>query len=74
MSLDELKNKALQLLPGERAKLAHVLLSSLEDLSLAEIETLWIDEAIRRDEEIDSGTVELRSADHVINEVRSRRK
>ncbi len=43
-----------------RAKLAHALLESLEDLSEAEVERLWVEGVIRRDEEIDSGKVSLR--------------
>ena len=62
MSLEELKSEALKLTPEARAKLAQVLLESLEDLSEAEIERLWVEEAIRRDKEVDAGKVPLRSA------------
>ena len=62
MGLEELKSEALKLAPEARAKLAQVLLKSLEDLSEAEIERLWVEEAIRRDEEFDTGKVPLRSA------------
>lgn len=72
MSLEELKNEAMKLSPEARAKLAHALLASLEDLSEAEIEHLWLDEAIRRDEEIDTGPVSLRPADEVLKDARSR--
>jgi hypothetical protein len=74
MLLEELKNEALQLAPEQRAQLAHALLSSLENLSAAEIEALWIDEAIRRDEEIDLGKVVLRPAAEVLQDARSRRR
>ena len=74
MLLEKLKNEALQLAPEERAHLAHALLSSLENLSAAEIEALWIEEAIRRDEEIDGGKVMLRPADKVLQDARSRRR
>lgn len=73
MSLEELKNQILQLSPAARAKLAHALLASLEDLSAAEIEQLWVAEAISRDAEIDAGKVSLRPADKVLPAVRSRR-
>ena len=66
MSLKELKDEAMKLAPEARAKLAHALLASLEDLSEAEIELFWVDEAQRRDEEIDSGRVSLRPADEVL--------
>ncbi len=51
MSLEELKDEAMKLAPEARAKLAHALLASLEDLSEAEIELLWAAEALRRDDE-----------------------
>lgn len=72
MSLEELKAEAMKLNPEARAKLAHALLESLEDLSEAEVERLWVEEAIRRDEEIDSGKVSLRQADEVLKDARSR--
>lgn len=62
MSLEELQSEALKLAPEARAKLAQLLLKSLEDLSEAEIERLWVEEAIRRDKEVDAGKVPLRSA------------
>lgn len=55
MSVEEFKSEALRLSLEERAYLARELLASLDAMSEAEIEKLWIDEAIRRDEELDSG-------------------
>lgn len=72
MSLDELKKEALKLTPEARAQLARALLASLEDLSVAEIERLWVDEAVRRDEEIEAGKVSLRSKTEVLKDARSR--
>jgi hypothetical protein len=72
MSLEELKGEVMKLAPEARAKLAHALLESLENLSEAEIEGLWVDEAIRRDEDIDAGKVSLRPADKALKEARSR--
>ena len=63
MSLKELKAEAMKLAPEARAKLAHALLASLEDLSEAEIERLWLEEARRRDAEVDEGKMSLRPAD-----------
>jgi hypothetical protein len=74
MLLEKLKNEALQLAPEQRAQLAHALLLSLENLSAAEIEVLWIEEALSRDEEIDVGKVVLRPADKVLQDARSRRR
>ncbi|MEW5953834.1 MAG: addiction module protein [Bacillota bacterium] len=56
MNVEKLKAEALRLGPEARAYLARELLTSLDTMSEAEIEKLWIDEAIRRDEELDSGT------------------
>jgi hypothetical protein len=72
MGFEELRDEALKLSPEARAQLAHALLLSLDDLSEAEIEELWLDEAIRRDEEIDAGKVELRPADDVFRDARER--
>ncbi len=72
MSLDDLKEEAMKLAPEARAKLARALLASLEDLSAAEIERLWVDEAVRRDEEIDAGKVSLRPQNEVLKDARSR--
>ena len=72
MSLEELEAEAMKLAPEARAKLAHALLASLEDLSEAEIESLWVDEALRRDDEIDAGKVSLRPADRVLKDARLR--
>ncbi len=72
MNAEELKAEALRLAPEDRAKLAHALLESLEDLSEAEIERLWVDEALRRDKEFDSRRVPLRLADEALKEARSR--
>ena len=72
MSLEELKDEAMKLAPEARAKLAHALLASLENLSEAEIELLWAAEALRRDGEIEAGQVSLRSADEVLKDARLR--
>jgi hypothetical protein len=72
VSPEELKDEALRLAPEARAKLAHALLESLEDLSEADIESLWIEEALRRDKEFDSHEVPMRRAEDVLREARSR--
>jgi len=72
MSLDKIKEEAMKLAPEARAKLSHALLNSLEDLSEAEIERLWLDEAMRRDEEIAAGEVLLCPADEVLKDARLR--
>jgi len=74
MSIDELKAEILRLSPEARADLARDLLASLEGLSEAEVEKLWLDEAIRRDEELDSGRARAYPADEVLNRARARRQ
>jgi hypothetical protein len=66
MSVEELKAEA-------RAYLARELLASLDAVSEAEIEKLWIDEAIRRDEELDTGAARAYPAHEVLARARARR-
>ena len=73
MTVEELIREALRLDPSSRASLAHELLNSLESLSDAEIEQLWVDEALRRNAEIDAGTVETVSAEDALAQARARR-
>lgn len=72
MSFDDLKTEALKLSPESRAKLARELLLSLEGLSETEVERLWVEEAIRRDEEIDRGQARLVPVEEVLNRARAR--
>jgi hypothetical protein len=74
MSVDELKAEALRLDPEARADLARELLASLDGLSEAEVEKLWIDEAIRRDEELNSGVARAYPAEEVLDRARARRE
>jgi hypothetical protein len=72
MSLDELEAEALKLDPKARARLAERLLESLESLSPEENAQIWAEEAHRRDEALESGTLSSRSAEDVFREARSR--
>jgi len=65
MNIQTLEYEALHLPIEYRARLAEKLLLSLDDLSEPEIEKLWLTEAQRRAAEIDSGKVQLISADEV---------
>jgi len=65
MNIQTIEYEALHLPIEYRARLAEKLLSSLDDLSEPEIEKLWLAEAQRRAAEIDSGKVQLISADEV---------
>jgi len=73
MTIDELKRQALQMDPSTRAGLARDLLASLDDLSEAEVQRLWLEEAIRRDEEMASGKVQPIPMDEVFAELRASR-
>lgn len=49
---------ALELPPGERARVAHALIASLKEAE-PDAEALWADEIRRRIDEIEAGTAEL---------------
>ena len=70
MSIDEIKTEALKLNPATRARLARDLLASLDTLEAADLEQLWLDEAVRRDDELDQGTARLQPADEVLARAR----
>lgn len=72
MSAEELESEALKLSPQDRARLAERLLQSLENLTDAEHEKLWADEAARRDAAWDVSVA--RPAADVLREARSRLK
>ncbi len=74
MNVEKLKAEALQLSPEARAELARELLVSLDKMNEAEIENLWIDEAIRRDEELDCGSAQAAPAAEVLANACARRK
>lgn len=72
MNVDELVAAALKLDPQGRAKLAGRLLDSLEVLSPAENERIWAEEAQRRADALDSGTLSSRPAEDVFRDARAR--
>ena len=72
MSIEELEAAALKLEPKARARLAERLLDSLEHLSPEENARLWAEEAHRRAEALDSGSLSSRPADEVFREARPR--
>jgi len=71
MTIDELEREALALDPRGRARLAHRLLDSLDELSEAEVEQLWLEESERRLAEVVSGSVATLSADEAIAQARA---
>ena len=71
MTLEELEAEALKLNPNSRARLAEKLLHSLEGVTEAEIEHLWTEEALRRNEEMEQGIATARPAEDVIRDARA---
>lgn len=65
--------EALRLGPEARAYLARVLLASLDGISEAEVEHLWVDEAVARDDELDQGAALAHPADEVLARARAKR-
>ena len=72
MTINEVEAAALSLDLSGQAALAEKLLRSLEDLSQEEIEQLWADEALRRDQELDAGKAKARDGEEVLRELRTR--
>ncbi|HYV83797.1 MAG TPA: addiction module protein [Pyrinomonadaceae bacterium] len=72
MTNEQVESEALKLNPQARAELAEKLLRSLEELSEEEIKRLWAEEAVRRDEDLDSGRVSMRDAEDVFKDARAR--
>ena len=68
----ELEAAVLELDSHQRAELAQKLLRSLEDVSEEEIERLWLEEAVRRDAEFDTGTAKARDAEDVFRDALAR--
>lgn len=68
--LVELEQQARTLSPEERARLAEVLLESLHDTSLSEIENEWQREIEKRVAAYDRGEVQSYSAEDVFAEAR----
>jgi putative addiction module component (TIGR02574 family) len=69
MTIDQLESEALKLPTGQRARLAQVLITSLDEDT--EIERAWEDEAERRYQRYQAGEMEAVPADEALAEVRS---
>ncbi len=69
-TLKELEAQARSLLPEERARLAEMLLESLRDAPLAEIEKAWEVEIAERAAAYDRGELPTFSAEDVFAEAR----
>ncbi|MCB9481608.1 MAG: addiction module protein [Desulfobacteraceae bacterium] len=71
MELNVIKKEALKLPAKLRADLARQLLNSLDNLTDSEIDDLWVEEALKRNEEIEKGEVKLNSHESIMEEVRT---
>lgn len=72
MVIDDIEAAALKLSPQARARLANSLLASLDDLNSEELDQIWSEEALLRNNQWDAGELEVRSADEILRDVRSR--
>jgi putative addiction module component (TIGR02574 family) len=71
-NFDEILSAALSLSSGARAVLAEHLLESLDAEDQKRIDALWVEEAERRDKEIEEGVVTPIPGDEVMNRLRAR--
>jgi putative addiction module component (TIGR02574 family) len=71
---EDIINAALALPPSARAMLAEHLLESLDAEDQERIDSLWAEEAERRDREIEDGVVKTIPGEEVMNRLRSRYK
>jgi putative addiction module component (TIGR02574 family) len=67
-----IEQAALQLQPEARAKLAHSLVESLSELTREQLVALWLDEAERRDDEMESGKVTGIPGEEVFSRIESK--
>lgn len=71
VDLADLEAEVLKLAADDRARLAEKLLASLETFTEEENERIWLDEAARRDAELDADPSLGRSAEDVLRELRA---
>ena len=71
---DDIFGAALALPPGLRVMLAEHLLKSLDVQQQAEVDMLWAEEAERRVQAVEQGTVTLIPGEQVMRELRSRNR
>ena len=67
---DELSSKAMNLSPVERARLADLMVESLDDTPQTEIDQAWLQLAQQHTDEIRAGTAKTHDAGDVIKEAR----
>lgn len=72
ISIESLGEAALQLQPDARIQLAHSLVESLSTLSETEFEELWLQEAERRDNELESGQGKAIPGEDIFAQIQNR--
>jgi putative addiction module component (TIGR02574 family) len=72
VNLPDPETEALKLPAADRARLAETLLESLDALTDEENRQLWIEEARRRDAELDTDPSRGRPAEDVFRDARAR--
>jgi putative addiction module component (TIGR02574 family) len=70
MTLEQLAKQAMTLPAESRARLADILVDSLDAEELGTIDRLWIAEAKRRRDEVRTGRVETIPGDEALRQVR----
>jgi putative addiction module component (TIGR02574 family) len=70
-AVKKIEKEALRLSPRSRARLAELLISSLESESDADAEEEWVAEITRRAAELAGGRFSLTPADEVLRKARS---
>ena len=70
MSREQIERELLKLPAAERARLAERLITSLDED--AEVDRAWIEEARRRDEELDSGAVQALPLEDSLRDLRNK--
>jgi len=73
-NFEDILSAALSLSPGARAMLADHLLESLDDEAQKRIDAMRVEEAERRDKEIEDGVVTPIPGEEVMNRLRARYK
>jgi hypothetical protein len=74
MTIQNIEKELMKLDAHSRAKLASVLLSSLDTLSETETEKLWAEEAYKRHHDLVKGKAKSTSGDLVLKNARIRLK
>ena len=70
LTIDDLFEQAMRLPPEARARLATLLIESLDDSVLGPFDELWLTEAQRRLDDIRSGRVRTIPGDEALQSVR----